>query len=432
VVVYKIDRLSRSLADFTRLVEFLKQHGVAMVSVTQQFNTNTSSGVLFMNLLMTFASYEREVIAERIRDKVAASKKRGMYMGGTPPLGYDVNREKKKLVVNDEEAVLVRRIFQRYLVVRSATALIKELNGQGLRTKSWTTKKGEKRKGVPWNKSHIYRLLNNPIYIGRVRHKDQTHPGEHRAIIENSLWDEVQKAMKTEGRQGSLRSPTPALLKGLIRCGHCGTSMGATFATKGGKRYRYYLCQRASKSGYDACPLRTVPAGDVENAVLMQMRRALQSPEVIVETCRRAARLEQEELKTLRERLKELDIELEPLRAAAERFKRGGNGKTESDDELAEIELKIAALDQERCQAAAELLWREDHPMTESGLASELARFDGIWEELFPAERVRITRLLVESVTVTEQGIDLALRADGIGGLVAEIKGVTRQHDRRV
>jgi len=243
---------------------------------------------------------------------------------------------------------------------------------------------------------------------------------------------EVQKAMKTEGRQGSLRSPTPALLKGLIRCGHCGTSMGATFATKGGKRYRYYLCQRASKSGYDACPLRTVPAGDVENAVLMQMRRALQSPEVIVETCRRAARLEQEELKTLRERLKELDIELEPLRAAAERFKRGGNGKTESDDELAEIELKIAALDQERCQAAAELLWREDHPMTESGLASELARFDGIWEELFPAERVRITRLLVESVTVTEQGIDLALRADGIGGLVAEIKGVTRQHDRRV
>jgi site-specific DNA recombinase len=421
VVVYKIDRLSRSLADFTRLMELFKQHNVAMVSVTQAFNTNTSSGVLFMNLLMTFASYEREVIAERIRDKVAASKRRGMYMGGTPPLGYDVDREKKKLVVNDEEAVLVRRIFQRYLVLCSATALMRELNAEGLTTKSWTTKKGVKRKGVPWNKSHIHRLLNNPIYVGQIKHKDKVYPGEQRAIIEKSLWDEVQKTMKSEGRSGAFRSSTPALLKGLIRCGHCGTSMGITFAQKNGKRYRYYLCLHANKSGYNACPVKTVPAGDVENAVLIQVRRGLQTPDVVAKTGHRAMKMEGDIFASLKQRLADLDAETGPLRDAAERTRRGGNGRVGFYEAPAEIEEKVKALEAERQRIVAELAWREDHPVTESELIAELARFDAIWDELFPAERARIVRLLVESVTVSETGIDLELRADGIGELLAEM-----------
>ena len=423
VVIYKIDRLSRSLGDFTRMMEFFKEHNVTMVSVTQAFNTNTSSGTLMTNLLMTFASYEREVIAERIRDKVAASKKRGMYMGGTPPLGYDVDRAKKKLVVNDKEAVLVRRIFQRYLVLRSVTELTRELNEQGLTTKSWITKKGVHRQGRAWNKSHIYRLLKNPVYVGQVKHKDKVYQGEHRAIIEKSLWDEVQTAMEGDGRKESFRSATPALLKGLIRCGHCGTSMGVTFTKKGGKRYRYYLCQHANKSGYAVCPVKTVPAGDVENAVLIQVRRALQTPELVANICRRALLLDEEERDSLKERLNENNTEVEPLRDALQRAGRGGKGKAGSGDEGIEIEEKLEELNRERKRIAAELAWRKDHPVTQSDLNAELTRFDGIWDELFPAERARIMRLLVESVTISETGIDLEIRADGIGSLIAEIGG---------
>lgn len=423
VVCYKIDRLSRSLADFTRLVEFLKQQDVALVSVTQQFNTHTSSGVLFMNLLMTFASYEREVAAERIRDKVAASKRRGMYMGGTPPLGYDVDRERKKLVVNDAEAVLVRRIFQRYVVLRSATALIRELNAHGFRTKSWTTKKGVTRRGVLWNTSHIYRLLNNPIYIGQVKHKDKVYPGEHVGIIETSLWEGVQKVMKSEGRVGSCRSTTPALLKGLIRCGHCNRGMGATFSSKGGRRYRYYLCQHANKSGYAACPVKAVSAGDVEKAVLIQLRRVLQTPEVVARTWRRVMRLEEEALASLKEHLNDLDAELGPLTAAGKRLGRAGSGICGSAADLVEIEEKVAGLEGERRRLVAELAWREDHRVTESELSGDLVRFDGLWEELFPAERARILRLLVASVTIMEGGIDLELCVDGIGSLAAQLRG---------
>ena len=265
VVVYKIDRLSRSLSDFTRLIEYFKLHNISMVSITQAFNTNTSSGVLFMNLLMTFASYEREVIAERIRDKVAASKRRGMWMGGVPPLGYDVDFEKKRLVVNPNEAELVRRIFRRFLDLKSGVKLIRELSDNGHRTKSWVTKKGKRREGRSFNLGHIYRVLNNPLYIGLVKHKEQTYPGEHEAIVAAVLWDSVQKHLKGNCLRGeNSRAKTPALLKGLIRCGHCGSAMGVTYSRKGKRKYRYYLCVSAAKRGYDTCPVKSVPAGDVE------------------------------------------------------------------------------------------------------------------------------------------------------------------------
>ena len=283
VLVYKIDRLSRSLLDFSRMIDLFEKNGVSFVSVTQQFNSATSVGRLTLNLLLSFAAFERELIGERIRDKMAAAKRKGKYMGGTPPLGYDVDREAKRLVVNPNEAKLVRRIFNRFLSLGSVTALARELNDNGYTTKAWVTAKGRTRQGCPWNKSHLYRLLNNPILIGRVSHKGDTFPGEHEAIIEKSLWDKVQEALadNTRLRHDETRSKTPSLLKGLIRCGHCGASMGATFARKDGKTYRYYLCLQARKSGYEACPVRTVAAGEVDKTVLVRVREMIGTPELI-------------------------------------------------------------------------------------------------------------------------------------------------------
>jgi site-specific DNA recombinase len=283
VIVYKVDRLSRSLLDFARMIELLEKHSASFVSVTQSFNTATSMGRLSLHMLLSFAQYEREIIGERIRDKVAASKMKGKYMGGTPPLGYDVDREAKRLVVNPDEAKLVRHIFNRFLSLGSVTKLARELNDAGHTTKAWVTAKGRMREGRTWNKSHLYRLLNNPILIGRVSHKGETFPGEHEAIIEKSLWDKVQKALadNTRSHPDETRAKTPMLLKGLIRCGHCGASMGATFARKDGKTYRYYLCLQARKSGYEVCPVRTVAAGEVENAVLARLREMIGSTEMI-------------------------------------------------------------------------------------------------------------------------------------------------------
>ena len=343
VVVYKIDRLSRSLSDFTRLMEYFKRFDVAMVSVTQAFKTDTPSGVLFMNLLMTFASYEREVIAERIRDKVAASKKRGMWMGGVPPLGYDVDFEKKKLLVNQGEAELVRTIFQRFLELKSGMKLIRELNDSGHRTKSWTTKKGKRREGRPFNLGHIYRILNNPLYIGLVKHKEQTYPGEHEAIIDQVLWDKVQERIKSCGLRGENgRAKTPALLKGIIRCGHCRSAMGVTYSRKGKRKYRYYLCVSAAKNGYDACPVKSVSAGDVEAAVIMRLRRLFR----------------------------------------------------ESENEMESVD---------------------------AGTALALKKLDSLWNDLFPAERERILRMLLESVTLRADGLELAVRREALEALAREM-----------
>jgi len=283
IITYKVDRLSRSLLDFTRMIDLLEKHGASFVSVTQQFNSATSVGRLTLNLLLSFAAFEREIIGERIRDKMAAAKRKGKYTGGTPPLGYDVDREAKRLVVNPEEAKFVRHIFNRFLSLGSVTKLARELNENGHTTKSWVTAKGQMRAGRPWNKSHLYRLLNNPILIGRVSHKGETYPGEHEAIIEKTLWDKVQKAIadKPWSRSDEARAKTPMLLKGLIKCGHCGASMGATFARKDGKTYRYYLCLHARKSGYEACPVKTVAAGEVEAAVLTRLREMISASEII-------------------------------------------------------------------------------------------------------------------------------------------------------
>src|SRR5262249_22291590 len=187
VVVYKVDRLTRSLADFAKLIELFDAYGVSFVSVTQQFNTTTSMGRLMLNVLLSFAQFEREVTGERIRDKIAASKKKGLWMGGTPSLGYEV--KDRKLIINEAEAKLVRYIFRRYLQLGTVAKLTVALEAEGYRTKCYTSTSGRTFGGQTFSRGHLYRILSNRIYLGEIVHKDASYPGEHRAIVEPELWD---------------------------------------------------------------------------------------------------------------------------------------------------------------------------------------------------------------------------------------------------
>ena len=263
IVVYKIDRLSRSLLDFMKMIERFNEKGISFVSVTQHFNTTDPTGRMFLSILITFAQYEREVIAERIRDKVAAAKRRGKYCGGPAILGYDVDRERKKLLVNPEEAPLVQHIFQRFTQLASAKSLAAELNEQGYRTKSWTTKKGKHRSGRPWNTGHIYRLLGNHLYRGEVVHKGKVYPGEHEAIVSKRLWSRVQEVLSenTRAKQTKARTKIISPLQGVVRCGHCDGAMGLTYTQKGPAALHLLSLREGRQTGGQPLPAQARPGG---------------------------------------------------------------------------------------------------------------------------------------------------------------------------
>jgi site-specific DNA recombinase len=240
VVVYKIDRLTRSLADFAKIVEIFDAKGVSFVSVTQQFNTTTSMGRLTLNVLLSFAQFEREVTGERIRDRIAASKKKGMWMGGVLPLGYAAR--KRNLVVIPEEAETVRHIFRRYAAVGSVRLLQQELQAHGMTGKSWISASGRSWGGKPLTRGALYRMLRNRIYRGEIVHRDQTYPGEHAAVIDPGLWDTVQARLAENAveRGTGIRVKNPSLLAGLLFDSE-GQRVTPTHAVKSARHYRYYV-----------------------------------------------------------------------------------------------------------------------------------------------------------------------------------------------
>ena len=273
VVVYKIDRLSRSLMDFSKLVEVFDRNGVTFVSVTQSFNTTTSMGRLTLNILLSFAQFEREVTAERIRDKVRASRMKGMWMGGCPPLGYEV--KDRKLVENPADAAHVRWVFARFIEIGSGTLLARELAERGV-----TTSRGHR-----IDKKFIYRMLNNRVYIGDAVHKGTSYPGEHSAIIDREVWDSVHSILTESPRKRAARTraETPALLRGLLY-GPDGAAFSPTHTRKGGRLYRYYVSQTVLKHGAGSCPIGRVPAGEIETAVIDQLRAVFRQPEIVAGT----------------------------------------------------------------------------------------------------------------------------------------------------
>jgi site-specific DNA recombinase len=322
-------------------------------------------GRLTLNILLSFAQFEREVIAERIRDKMSASRKKGKWVGGRPPFGYDVDYRAKKLIVNETEARWVRWLFDRFIQSRSTTVIIRELAEQGVTTKSWTTKNGSDITGKPWDRGAVYKALANRTYLGQVDYKGTVYDGEQAAIIDQRTWDEVHailaeapQARANRDRVVSNRAAAnPAFLVGLVRCANCGSSMSPSFTRgKNGAFYRYYRCQSAQKNGAEACQVGSVPAGDLEKEVLGNLRRIFQSPEVLAATSRAA--------------------------------------KTSS----AEGGLAV------------------DH----QAVIDALRKIDAVWDELYPGEQTRIAALLLDHIKVGLERVTMSIKTQGVEHLLGD------------
>jgi len=425
VVVYKVDRLSRSLMDFAQMISLFDQHDVAFVSVTQHFDTSTSMGRLILNVLLSFAQFEREIIGERIRDKKLATAKQGKYVGGQPFLGYDIDRERKRLIVNPAEAETVREIFESFIRTRSTLAVARELNAKGYRTKQYKAiKNGKVVGGKRWNKVYVYRVVTNRKYLGEVVHKGQSYPGEHEAILDRRQWDEAQRIMADNyhARADKTRQKVQALLTGIVRCGHCGKAMGASHTKRRGRRYRYYVCNHAEKNGYDACPVKSVAAGQIEGAVKERIRVILRSPDLVARTFREVQAQAESQRADLAGQKERLEGRLAELKRAIGRLARsdGNDGLvaelTKLNEEYGQTQNQV-----EEVGHAMEALGAGGS--TEDEVREALQKLDPLWDELFPAEKERIVRLLVEEVVVNKDGLLIRLRLHGLNSLVAEIQG---------
>ena len=345
VVIYKIDRLSRSLADFARMVEAFDRYKVSFSAVTQQINSATSMGRLMLNVLLSFAQFEREVTGERIRDKIAASKAKGMWMGGVVPLGYRV--EARRLLVEPREAKIVRRMFEEFVACRSTTELVRALQRDGIAS----------RKGTAFSKQMLWKLLNNRIYLGEIMHKGKAYPGQHTAIIDQPLWERVQAVfadnLHLRRQETWERRIEEALLQGILFTAD-GQRMQPSFTTKGNsRRYRYYVPDRAIRFGANRHSIGRLPAGAIEQMVLAQVHAALMAPEVV--------------------------------------------------------------------QSVWDVVRSKNTRITEPEIVLPLRQIGQVWNQLFPAERQRIVRLLIERVVVAEAGIEIIWRETAWHTLIDEM-----------
>jgi site-specific DNA recombinase len=283
VVVYKVDRLSRSLLDFATMMATFEEQQVAFVSVTQQFNTATSVGRLILNVLLSFAQFEREIIVERTRDKVAATRRQGRWAGGRPLLGYDLAPEGGALVVNAVEAARVRAIFTLYLERQALAAVVQELARRRWRQKRWRTRTGAIRGGQPFTKVSLARLLRNVAYIGQVRYQGEVHAGAHPGLIDPAVWQRVQELLaRPRGNGTSGPAGVGAVLQGRLRCQPCGGAMVPSITIRpGGKRYRYYVCSKAQKRGWQTCPSKALAAAAIEQVVREQIGHLSRDPALL-------------------------------------------------------------------------------------------------------------------------------------------------------
>lgn len=397
VVVYKVDRLSRSLFDFARLIEIFDRHKVSFVSVTQQFNTATSMGRLILNVLLSFAQFERDMISERTRDKMRAARRKGKYVGGTPILGYDVDREAKKLVVNRDEAERVKAIFQLYLKLGALLPVVQELERRGWTNKCWTTKSGEERGGKPFTKTSLHKFLTNVTYIGKAESQGEIFAGEQPAIVSWEIWDKVQRLLKQNSRNGgaSAKNSGSALLKGLLHCSACDCAMSPTASSvRGGRRYRYYVCCGAQKRGWDKCPSKSIPAAEIEKFVVEQIRSIGQDPGLIRETIVAVQRQSKEQTALLaaEERILVRDLGKwhEKLRKLA--------GKAGSLAATADLQEQIGCAEQRLSQIQDQRIKVERGLIGDTEVRQALLAFSPVWETLTPKEQERLIGLVVERI----------------------------------
>ena len=403
VVVYKVDRLSRSLMDFSRVMETFEKNGVSFVSVTQQFNTTHSMGRLTLNILLSFAQFEWEIIGERIRDKIAAQKRRGKWAGGIPILGYDIDRStpSPRLVINAKEAARVREIFKMNLDKGSLLPVVSALAQKTWVNKRRVTKKGKKLGGRPFDKASLYVLLTNPLLTGKIKHKDDIYDGEHEAIIDQDLFDKVQKLLKLNGRTGGaeVRNKYGAILRGLLRCKTCGTAMTHTFSGKHKKHfYRYYRCVGAIKNGRSACSVGTLPAAEIERVVVDEVRGLAKDKALLAQVLADAHVAVDAELAGLRRERDDLRNEAKRHHAELRKLVSGGDTSPDVTNRIADLHQRTA--EAERClpELDATVAGLEQETVTEAEADAAFADFDQLWENMIPREQARLLKLLLDSV----------------------------------
>ncbi len=427
VVVYRADRITRSLIDFARIMDTLQKHDVSFVSVTESFDTSQPGGRLHLHMMLSFAQYERELVSERTRHKIAATRRKGKWAGGHPVLGYDVDPQKFKLRVNEEEAERVRRICALYLEHEGLIPVVEVLNDRDWRTKRWITRKGHERGGRPFDKCRLHKLLTNVVYIGKVRYKEEIHEGEHDGIVEPEIWHRVQQILARNRRTGgaAVRNKYGALLKGLLHCVPCNCSMGHTYSTKSGnKRYRYYVCLNAQKRGWDSCPSKSVPAEEIERLVIEQIRAIGRDPSLIASTIEQVQQQATMEIRRLESEQTSLQRELKQYHGKLRRLvadSAAGNGSTVS--QLGDLNERIRCAEQRLTEIRERVTAAGRRIVSEDDVAQALESFDPVWEMLSPKEQARIVRLLIERIDYDgEKGkLSLTFRPTGLLSLGQEL-----------
>jgi site-specific DNA recombinase len=434
VVVYKVDRLSRSLLDFSRIIEVFDRHGAAFVSVTQQFNTATSMGRLVLHILLSFAQFERETIAERTRDKMSAARRKGKWTGGSPVLGYDVDPKGGRLAVNEEEAARVREIFDLYTREQSLVAAAAELARRGVRLKARVTKEGREHEGGAFDRANLYRLLTNVVYVGQVRHKGTVYPGEQPAIVDPEVWRRTQELLRFNGGTGgtAVRNRPGAPLRGLLRCDACDAPMVHSYTAKGKKRYRYYTCLEAQKRGWASCPTKALPAQEVEKFVVERIRGIGRDPAVLDATAAEAKKQQAAAAASLDRDRKAAEKDLAGLRAALRRQLATPVRPDARAERLADIEQRVCAAEGRLAELRERAVAAGQERVDESELATALSLFDPVWDALFPKEQARILKLLVARVGYDgrEGALRITFRPTGIRTLAGEVDAA-REEARR-
>ena len=430
VVVYKLDRLSRSVRDYLNLLAFLDQHDVAFVSVTQQFNTTTPVGRMTLRMLLSFAEFERDIIAERTRDKMQAARRRGKWTGGMPPLGYDVAPEGGRLAINKEEAEQILAIFELYLGRDSLVAVADELNRRGWRNKSWTTKTGTRREGRSWDRVNLRIVLTNPLYAGLQKLGDETFKGEHPAIVTKALFNNVQQLMNENRSNGgaSVRNQHGSLLRGLLRCAACDRAMVHHWTRHGGRLYRYYTCQKAQKSGHAACPTKSVNAVKAEQFIVGQIKRIGADQELQAETLKAAVGQLAAQRRGVKAEIKRLERELRDAQQDVDRLvtavaAANGSAQEAIANSLAKTQEQVRAIDARLRELGLEEAQLATQTVDEADVNRALAAFDPIWDVLLTPERERVLRLIVDRVDYNGETKELSIawRLAGFGELAAEV-----------
>ena len=411
VVVYKVDRLSRSLLDFAKIIEIFDRYQVTFVSVTQSFNTASSMGRLTLNVLLSFAQFERDMISERTRDKMRAARRKGRWIGGKPILGYNV--ENTKLVVEPLESLRVQQIFDLYLEMKSTLQVAKVLNERGWRMKEWTTKKGKTIGGGEFNKNTVTAILTNATYIGMIEYEGQFHPGLQEAIIKRDVFDRVQEILKQNSRMKNdlKQCKHNALLQGLLRCAACNCGMSHSYTKKGSTLYRYYVCHKAQKQGWAICPSPSLPAAEIEGFVVDQIRRVGQDPVVVRDTLAQS----RVQTQTTVERLKKEKTTLE--RAILGHYERLNKVIAEGAKEsaFADIQDQIRDKEQRVSEIVDELTAASSLLIDESDVRESLGRFQDVWAALSPAERAKVIHQIVDSIQYDGHSKELSISYHPIG-----------------